>query len=132
MSDRRDSLRDYQVYSVLGQVNKDLMMDVRGSIYETFEVAPEHAQKTAKKLDDSYEGAFSDPWNTDYNLEYDHVSASFEKEYSDPNELSGTTTVALDPSHKKVLNPFRADDIKVEISGVMDIKPKNFLELLKE
>ena len=131
MSTEKNSLKDYQVYSLLGHVNRDLMMDVRGSIYETIEVAPGHAQKTAKKLDDSYEGAFSDPWDIDYSLEHDHVFASFEKEYSDPTKLSGTKTVALDPSHKNILNPFRAGDIEVEISGVMDIKPENFLELLE-
>ena len=132
MSVGKNSLKDYQVYSLLEHVNRDLMMDFRGSISETIEVAPGHARRTAKKLDDSYEGAFSDPWDIDYSLEYDHVFASFEKEYSDPAELSGTKTVALDPSHKNILNPFRAGDIEVEISGVMDIKPESFLELLEE
>lgn len=128
MATEYQEFEDYELSSLLQQSNRDLMMDIQGSIYETFEASPEHIYRTVKKLDGSYEGPFTSPWEVEYSSEPDHVWASFEKDYTG-GELGAGHEVSLDPSYRVMVSPVE-HDLEVEISGVMDIHPDNFLAMI--
>lgn len=124
-----EDIESYDLAALFKQVEKDLMVDLRGDISKTFEASPEHIYKVADKLDKSYEGGIPSKWDLNYALEPNHVFASVEKTYSSDNQFSELNQIALDPSYKVFVNPAK-ENIEIEISGVFDIDPKEFSYLL--
>jgi len=125
-------IESYTANTIFRLTNRDLMLDLDGSIYSSFEASPGHIYRTVKKLDESYEGGFPDSWETEYILESDHVFAILSKNYGEASEFAERNPVTLDPSHKIIVSPVSERELEIEVSGVMDIEPEEFLALVNQ
>lgn len=127
-----DEVESYKVNTLLKQSERDVLMDFRESIYSTFEASPDHAYRTVKSLDESYEGALTDPWLIEYSMEHSDVYVSMEKTYLDGENAGKRISVSVDPGHKLMVSPVTEKKLELEISGVLDIKPDDFLSVISD
>lgn len=127
-----DEVESYKVNTLLKQSERDLLMDFRESIYSTFEASPDHAYRTVNSLDESYEGALTDPWLIEYSMEHSDVYVSMEKTYLDGENAGKRISVSVDPGHKLMVSPVTEKKLELEISGVLDIKPDDFLSVISD
>lgn len=125
-------IESYKVNTLLKQSERDLLMDFRESVNSTFEASPQHAYRTVKSLDESYEGALTDPWLIEYSMEHSNVYASMEKTYLDGENGGNRVSVSVDPGHKLMVSPVTEKKLELEISGVLNIKPEDFLSVISD
>lgn len=120
----------YELKTLLGRSYGDVMMDFRGPVKESFECAPVHARRTVDKLDESYEGALSEPWCLKYEQDGESALFSAEKIYDEVAEFADSTGVTVDPSHKVFFYPRENRGLEVEVRGMLDMGPEDIYRLL--
>lgn len=131
MRGSKTEIESYKLVNLLDREGRDVLMDFRGPFKETVECAPVHAYRTAKKLDSNYESALSEPWELEYSLENDHVSASLTKKYDTVSDFAYANDVPVNPSHTSFVSPIDHIGLEVEITGVMDITPEKFMQIVR-
>lgn len=121
----------YSLGVLLDREGQDLHMELNGPRNETIYCAPEHAYRTAKKLDKAYEGALPESWEVKYILEIDHVFASLRKQYDEMHEFWNSGDIAINPAHNKFVSPIENPGLEVEIGRITDIDPEQFLKIVE-
>lgn len=123
-------MESYELKTLLGRSQGDVMMDFRGPLNETFECAPGHAGRTVDKLDENYEGALADPWRIQYEQDGELMLFSAEKSYDEVGEFADNNAFTVDPSHKVFIRPEENTGLEVEIRGMLDMGPDDIYRLL--
>lgn len=125
-------VESYELKSLLRQGRRDVFMDFRESLHETFECAPSHAKRTVGKLDESYEGGFPESWDMEYEYDGETVLFSAEKIYDEIAEYAETSSFAVDPSCAVFVDPPRDRPLEVELRGSLEISAGSLNRLVND